>query len=76
MEYLHEKRRSCFDKKQQGFNTKAINVMSFMLSFIGTTGIAFMYSTSAKTFIYVFGGGFGYFLVFADCWPGFPPTTA
>jgi len=50
-------------KSNQGFNTKAINVMSFMLSFIGTTGIAFMYSKSPTAFIYVFGGGFGYFLV-------------
>ncbi len=50
-------------KSNSGFNAKSINVMSFMLSFIGTTGIAFMYNKSPTTFIYVFGGGFGYFLV-------------
>lgn len=50
-------------KSNPGFNAKSINVMSFMLSFIGTTGIAFMYSKSPTTFIYIFGGGFGYFLV-------------
>ncbi len=50
-------------KSHSGFTRKPITVISMMLSVIGTLGIFFMYRSHPDTFIYIFGGGVGYFLI-------------
>lgn len=53
-------------KKSGQFGNKEINVIAFMMSFIGTSGIFFMFAgsnTEQKQLILLFGGGIGLLLV-------------
>ena len=50
-------------KENSHFKRKEISVIAFMLSFIGTSGIYFIFSRDAEEFIYVFGGFFGLLIV-------------
>lgn len=47
------------------FNEKEIKVISFMISFIGTSGFMFMFKNNPAMFIVFFGGLVGLFLVVA-----------
>jgi hypothetical protein len=48
-----------FKNHALGSEKKAINVIAFMISFIGTSGIAFMFNSSPTQFVLFFGGIFG-----------------
>jgi hypothetical protein len=48
-----------FKNHHLGSEKKAINVIAFMISFIGTSGIAFMFNKSSEQFVLFFGGIFG-----------------
>lgn len=55
--------KSAFKSHALGSEKKATNVIAFMISFIGTSGIAFMFNNNPKQFVLFFGGIFGFLII-------------
>ena len=51
--------------KAISFPEKAANVIAFMISFIGSTGIFYMFGSNQEALINFFGGLFGFIIIFA-----------